>query len=146
MVDRVHEPASPAQSPGASLRDQLTAAAALIGAPLIVTDDATWRVTPRGVHIGLGYFVARGHTESESSALALLELWVAVRFPRLAPERARRRASILQQRPELAPLLDATLRLQAAAELLAVLPSMVTARVNGLRRAPSHAGQSTSRM
>ena len=124
MVDRVHEPASPAQSPGASLRDQLTAAAALIGAPLIVTDDATWRVTPRGVHIGLGYFVARGHTESESSALALLELWVAVRFPRLAPERARRRASILQQRPELAPLLDATLRLQAAAELLAVLPSM----------------------
>lgn len=124
MVDRVHEPAAPAQTPGASLRDRLTAAATLIGAPLIVTDDATWRVSPRGVHVGLGYFAARGHSDSESSALALLELWVAVRFPRLAPERARRRTSILQQRPELAPLLDATLRLQAAAELLAAMPSM----------------------
>ena len=124
MVDRAHEPLAPAQTPGSSLRERLAAAAALIGAPILVTDDATWEVTPRGIRVGLGYFAARGHSESESSALALLELWGAVRFPRRSPERARRRDSILHQRPELAPLLDVTLRLQAAAELLTVMPSM----------------------
>lgn len=124
MIDRAHELVAPVQTPGSSLRERLAAAAALIGAPIVVTDDATWEVTSRGIRVGLGYFAARGHSESESSALALLELWGAVRFPKLAPERARRRDSILNQRPELAPLLDVTLRLQAAAELLTVLPSM----------------------
>lgn len=110
-------------TPDRGLRDQLHAASALIGAPLTVTDDLLWEITPLGVRVGLGYFASRGHSDEEASALALLELWQHVRFPRVSPERTRRRTSILEQRPELEPLLDTVLRLQAAAELLTVMPA-----------------------
>ena len=112
-----------ARSAASGLRAQLEAAAAIVGVPITVTDGTDWEVTGRGVRVGLGAYTARGHSDTEAAALALLELWQHLRFPRVSPERARRRASFLEHRPELAPLLEAVLRLQAAGELLTVLPA-----------------------
>lgn len=111
----------PASSP---LRERLLAASAVVGVPLEVTDDTEWRVTRAGVEVGLGYYAARGHSDREAVALALLQLWERVRLRQAAPERSLRRDSIEHARPELQPLLDAILRLQAAAELLTALPAL----------------------
>lgn len=110
--------------PAGTLRDQLTAASALVGAPLTVTDEDAWRVSRRGITVGLGWFAARGHTDAEARSLALLELWQHVRFPRVDVDRARRCRSIVRERPELVALVDVILRLQAAAELFTVMPGM----------------------
>lgn len=106
------------------LRARLRAAAALIGIPLFVSDDDAWRVDEHGVTVGLGWYRSRGHGDDEAVALALLQLWASVREERTAPRRAARRRSIARHRPEFEPLLSALARLQAAAELLAVMPGL----------------------
>ncbi|QIM16615.1 VWA domain-containing protein [Leucobacter insecticola] len=106
------------------LHERLRAASAIVGVPITVTDDAEWRITDGGIQVGFGYYAAGGHGDHEAVALALLQLWEGARFPQTGPDRARRRESILQKEPALEPLLDAILRLQAAAELLTALPAL----------------------
>lgn len=112
------------QPPNSLLREQLLAASAVVGVPLTVTENTEWRVTRAGIEVGLGYYGVRGHSDREAVALALLQLWESVRFVTIAPDRSRRRDSIAWQRPELEPLLDAIMRLQAASEMLSALPAL----------------------
>lgn len=128
------------------LRERLRALGAVLGVPLSADDGAEWRVEAGTVRIGLGHYAGRGHGEREAVALAAVQLWEAVRSPRSAPSRARRRRALGARRPELEPLLAAIDRLQAGAELLATLPSLrgdlavATLRgiPGGLRELPRH--------
>ncbi|MFC7765183.1 hypothetical protein [Leucobacter soli] len=62
-------------SGGIGLRAQLDAVGSVLGVPLIVTDDAEWGIDLDGLRVGLGWYAARGHSEAESVALALLQVW-----------------------------------------------------------------------
>lgn len=123
MTDHARDAAAGPHGFGGDLRAQLEAAGAIVGTPILVTDGADWELTPRGLRVGLGHFTALGHSDAEAVALSLLEVWQHVRFPRVSPERDRRRAALSTGRPELAPLLETVTRLQAAAELLTVVPA-----------------------
>ncbi|TDP90185.1 von Willebrand factor type A domain-containing protein [Leucobacter luti] len=106
------------------LRAQLTAAGAILGVPIVVTDDDGWEISAGALRVGLGWYAARGHGDTEAVALALLHLWEGPRSARLEPARARRRSSIGAQRPAAVPLLDTVLRLQATAELRQGMPGL----------------------
>lgn len=96
----------------------------ILGVSIVVTDGLEWRVDRSGLQLGLGHYSALGHPEDEAEARALLDLWVGLRVPRIAPVRARRRAQLAARRPELDPLLATIDRLQAAGELLTTLPAL----------------------
>ncbi|WP_157487139.1 vWA domain-containing protein [Leucobacter salsicius] len=124
-----------AVGPGESAaREALRAVAALVGIPVTVTNDDDWLLDERGLRAGLGWYARRGHSPSESAALALLQLWEGVRGPRLAPERAARARLLAVARPELSPLVAAIARAQAAAEVIAAFPGMRAALAAALHR------------
>ncbi|WP_206427600.1 hypothetical protein, partial [Leucobacter chromiireducens] len=106
------------------LRARLAAAGAVLGVPIEVSEGEHWLLADGVLRVGLGWYGVRGHPAREAVALALLHLWEGPRAARLAPARARRRDSVVAQRPELAPLLDVVSRLQAARELLQALPGV----------------------
>ena len=106
------------------LRARLTAAGAILGVPVEVTDDETWELVDGALRIGLGWYGARGHGDAEAVALALLHLWEGPRGELVEATRARRVRSIAAQRPETVPLLRAVVRLQSAAELVAAFPGL----------------------
>ncbi len=107
-----------------NLRAQLGASGALFGVPVIVTDDLEWHLDSRGLSVGLDWYRSRGHSDREAVALALLQIWQAIRGERQAPERARRRRTLAASMPQADPLIESILRLQCAAELLTVMPGM----------------------
>ena len=109
---------------GAELRARLAAAGAVLGLPIEVHEGDDWSIADGVLHVGLGWYSVRGHSAEEAVALALLHLWEGPRAARLAPARARRRDSVVAQRPELTPLLDAVIRLQSARELLQAMPGL----------------------
>lgn len=106
------------------LRAQLGAAGSVLGVPVEATDDERWEVVDGTLRVGLGWYAARGHGDAEAVALALLHLWEGPRGERAEAARARRHRSISAMQPHAAPLLDAVLRLQAAAELLRAMPGL----------------------
>lgn len=122
------------------LRAQLGAVGSVLGVPLIVTDDAEWRLDEESpdngaLRMGLGWYAERGHREPEAVALAMLHLWEGVRAERAAPDRSRRRRTLGRVRPEADPLLGTVLRLQCAAELTVFMPGVRGPLATGLRRA-----------
>ncbi|MHA3683236.1 vWA domain-containing protein [Leucobacter sp. HY1910] len=114
--------------------DALRGVAAIVGIPVTVTDGDEWQLDERGLRAGLGWYTVRGHSPAEAAALALLQLWEGVRGVRLAPERAARSQLLTAARPELAPLVTAIGRAQAAAEVIAVFPGMRGPLIAALRR------------
>lgn len=119
---------------GAELRARLAAAGAVLGVPVEVHDGDEWAITDGALHVGLGWYGARGHSAAEAVALALLHLWEGPRAARLTPARARRRDSVVAHRPELAPLLDSVTRLQSARELLEAMPGLRAPLIAALTR------------
>ncbi|MCB1274565.1 MAG: VWA domain-containing protein [Leucobacter sp.] len=126
--------AAAGQERAPALRAQLAAAGSLLGAPLLVTDDPEWSVDEDGLRVGLGWYTARGHDETEAVALALLLLWETVRSAHAAPDRALRHRTLAEVMPSAVPLLAVIRRLQAAAELLVALPAFRGPLVTALRR------------
>ena len=115
---------SPQQLLTAPLAEQLRAAGALAGIPVLVDDGEDWRISDGALVVGLSWYAIRGHSEREAVALALLQLWEGPRAGRLAPVRERRAAAIRAARPEVAPLVTVVSRLAARAELLAAMPGL----------------------
>lgn len=120
-------------------REGLQAVGALLGIPIIVTDDASWELTQRAgarpeLRAGLGWYAMRGHGREEAVALAILQLWESVRGVQRDPDRARRARSIVAARPETEPLVAAVMRLQAAAEILAAMPGLRAGLAAALER------------
>ncbi|WP_336651068.1 MULTISPECIES: vWA domain-containing protein [unclassified Leucobacter] len=109
---------------GIEERERLRAVGALIGVPIIVTDDEIWELDDSALRVGLGWYASRGHGHEEAVALALLQLWESVHGERRAPERARRGRSIIAAHPFAEPLVAAVIRLQAVSELLTALPGL----------------------
>lgn len=116
------------------LRDRLRASAAVLGFDVRVTDDASWGITDGVLTVGLGWYADRGIPDGEGIALALLELWQGPRAQRVSRDRELRAASLRRRRPDLVPLIGATLRLLAASELIAALPGLRVPLAAGLRR------------
>lgn len=116
------------------LRETLRAVGEVLGVPVVVTDAEDWRMDDDGLVVGLGWYARRGHGEREAVALASLQLWEGPREWRRAPERARRRRSLAESRPEIVPLLDAVARLQALAELLSAMPGLRDPIAAAMRR------------
>ncbi|MEB4613598.1 vWA domain-containing protein [Leucobacter sp. M11] len=108
----------------ARLRARFGAVGRLLGVPITVTEDLGWELDGSGLRLGLGYYSGLGHPEDEAEARALLDLWVGLRFGRVAPVRVRRQEQLAHRRPELEPLLAAIDRIQASGELLATLPAL----------------------
>lgn len=115
-------------------RAQLRAVAAIVGLPISVTADEHWQLDAHGLRVGLGWYARRGHSPSEATALALLQLWEGVRGPRTAPERAARARLLGVARPELAPLVTAISRAQAASEVISAFPGLRAALVAAMHR------------
>ncbi|MBP1325128.1 Mg-chelatase subunit ChlD [Leucobacter exalbidus] len=115
-------------------REALRAVAAVLGIEVTVTDDERWQLDNTGLRAGLGWYTSRGHSGAEAAALALLQLWEGVRGLRVSPERSARASMLGRARPELAPLLTAITRAQAAAEVTAVFPGMREALGAALHR------------
>lgn len=118
----------------AELRASLVAAGAVLGFPVLVTDDDEWAIVDGTLSVGLGWYGRRGHSASEAVALALLQLWEGPRGEREFTARARRKRSFAAHRPEVTPLLDAVLRLQSAAELRAAMPGLRAPLVAAVHR------------
>ena len=131
---RVKEAGPSAERGETAAREALRAVAAIVGIPVTVTSDEDWRLDARGLRAGLGWYERRGHSPAESAALALLQLWEGVRGPRTAPERAARTRLLALARPELAQLVAAIARAQAAAEVVAAFPGMRGALAAALYR------------
>ena len=112
------------ESMRARLRGRLEAAGAIIGVPVRVSDDDAWELTDSELRVGLGWYGARGHSDAEAVALALLHLWEGPRGAVVEPARARRRNSFARVRPDAAPLFDAIYRVQSALELLSAMPGL----------------------
>lgn len=119
---------------GASLRSRFSAAGRLLGARILIDDGEDWRVEDGTIQVGLGFFSARGHSDDEAEALALLELWGAVRDARIDPIRVRRRRSLATLHPELEPLLAALDRMQATSGVLMALPAVRASLAAAVRR------------
>ncbi|WP_449279875.1 VWA domain-containing protein [Leucobacter sp. GX0328] len=123
------------------VRAGLRAVGGLLGLPVIVTDGAEWRLTRRGLEVGLLWYGARGHGSAEAMALAALQLWEGPRERLVAADRARRRDSFERRAPHEAPLTRAIARMQAVGELLAAFPGfrsrLGAALERGLPRDPS---------
>ncbi|MEJ6489933.1 VWA domain-containing protein [Leucobacter sp. USCH14] len=118
----------------AQLRARLEAAGAIIGISVRVTDDDTWELTDAELRVGLGWYGARGHSDAEAVALALLHLWEGPRNAAVEPARTRRRNSFERVRPDAAPLFEAVHRVQSVFELLAAMPGLRTPLAAAMRR------------
>ena len=116
--------AGPGERTANTLRRRLEAASAIIGVPLIVSDDETWESNASGLRVGLGWYAARGHGEVEAVALAFLHLWEGPRNARVEAARERRLRSLTMLRPDAALLFRAVARLEAGAEVLTALPGL----------------------
>ncbi|MBL3698071.1 vWA domain-containing protein [Leucobacter luti] len=111
-------------APVGELSARLAAVGGVLGVPVVVTGDERWEVVDGTLRVGLGWYLSRGHGAAEAVALAMLHLWEGPRGERVAAARARRARSIAEQRPAVAPLLDAVLRVQSAGELLRAMPGV----------------------
>lgn len=97
----------------------------VLGIALTVDEHDEWWVDERGgVHVGLAWYLQRGHGRREAVALAALQLWEGPRDAVRAPELVLRSRALERARPELAPLIGAVRRAQAMGELLAVMPGL----------------------
>ena len=124
------------------LRERLTAAGAILGFEIVVTDDARWTVEGDALHVGLGWYAERGVPVHEAAPLALLALWEGPRAVRTAIARERRIRALGARYPETVPLLAATARLLASSELLAALPGWRSPLTAGLlRQGPAAPGE-----
>lgn len=103
---------------------QLQAVGSMLGVVVTVSDGAEWGLDARGLHVGLDWYLQRGHGEREAAALAALQLWEGPREILSAPERARRVSALERARPQLSPLLGAVRRAQAIGEMLAAMPGL----------------------
>lgn len=108
----------------AELAAALHAVGAMLGIRIVTSDLDEWQLDEQGLRVGLGWYAARGHGQHEALALATLHLWEGPRELLLAPERARRASGLERARPDLAPLLGAVRRTQAAFELLRAMPGL----------------------
>lgn len=102
----------------------LHAVGALLGIPITTSDRDEWQLDAQGLRVGLGWYGARGHSQSEAIALAALHLWEGPRERIAAPERARRALGLERARADLVPLTSAIRRVQAAFELLRAMPGL----------------------
>lgn len=102
----------------------LHAVGAVLGLPVTITDLDEWELDERGLKVGLGWYLQRGHGMNEAVALAALQLWEGPRETLRVPARARRRRAIERARPELRPLLGVVNRAQALSELLRAMPGL----------------------
>ncbi|MBC9954828.1 VWA domain-containing protein [Leucobacter sp. cx-42] len=112
-----------AAEPEAQFRARLTAAAALTGIPVDVTDGETWAVVDGRVYVGTAWFTQRGIPQEQAVPLALLLIWESVREARCARSRWHRTQSLAARRVELSPLLAGLIRALAIAELTAAFPA-----------------------
>lgn len=102
----------------------LRAVGALLGLTVTTSDQLEWELDASGLRVGLGWYAARGHGQSEALALAALHLWEGPREFAVAPERARRAQGLERARADLVPLVSAIRRTQAAFELLRAMPGL----------------------
>ena len=110
----------------AELAAALHSVGAMLGIRIVTSDLDEWQLDDQGLRVGLGWYAARGHGQHEALALAALHLWEGPRELLIAPERARRARGLERARPDLAPLLGALRRTQAAFELLRAMPGLRT--------------------
>ncbi len=108
----------------AEMSGALHAMGAVLGLRVETTDRDEWELDDRGLRVGLGWYLQRGHGSNEAVALAALQLWEGPRDMFRAPARARRRRALTLTRPELAPLIGSVHRSQAVSELLRVMPGI----------------------
>lgn len=102
----------------------LHAVGSVLGLSVTITDLDEWELDDRGLRVGLGWYLQRGHGVNEAAALATLQLWEGPREALRVPARVRRRRAIERARPELRPLLGVVNRAQALSELLRAMPGL----------------------
>lgn len=106
------------------LSGALLAVGAVFGIEVATTEQNEWQLDERGLRVGLGWYLQRGHGANEAVALAALQLWEGPLDAVRAPARALRSRALVQSRPLLQPLIGAVRRALAMGELLSFMPGL----------------------